>query len=145
MSVDSACPFCRIARGEEPALLVYDDASTVAFLDRAPVAPGHTLVVPRVHSRNLFDIDPETAGALFSTAIHVARLLRTALRPDRLTLIQTNEAAGWQSVFHFHLHLVPRWEDDDLAPPWRSERAPRDALAATHARILRASGDVSAN
>lgn len=143
MSEEPPCPFCRIVRGDEPALLLYEDADSIAFLDRAPAAQGHTLVVPREHSRNLFDIDPASSNSLFSTAIHVARLLKAALRPDGLTMIQTNEAAGWQSVFHFHLHLVPRWERDDLAPPWRTNRAPTDVLAATQSRILRAAGDAS--
>ena len=138
MSDESPCPFCRIVRGDQPTLLIYEDTTSIAFLDRAPAAPGHTLVVPREHARNLFDIDPARASTLFSTAIHVARLLKEALRPDGLTMIQTNEAAGWQSVFHFHLHLVPRWERDDLAPPWRTSRAPVDVLAATQSRILRA-------
>ena len=141
MSTDPTCPFCRIVRGDEPALLIYDDATSIAFLDRDPAAEGHTLVVPRMHSRNLFDVEPASADALFSSAVRVARLLNSALHPDGLTMIQTNEPAGWQSVFHFHLHLVPRWKGDNLVQPWHAGRTPSDALVATRSRILHADGD----
>ena len=143
MSTGDPCPFCRIATGDEPAALIYEDANSIAFLDREPAAEGHTLVVPRAHSRNLFDIDPASASALFTSAVHVARLLNVALQPDGLTLIQTNEAAGGQSAFHIHLHLVPRWVGDDLVEPWHANRAPIDALEATRSRILRATGEAS--
>lgn len=138
MTNDPACPFCRIVRDGETAFIIYEDAASIAFLDREPAAEGHTLVVPRVHSRNLFDIDPHVASALLASAARVARVLNAALHPDGLTMIQTNEAAGWQSVFHFHLHLIPRWVDDTLAPPWESGPVADDSLARVRSRILRA-------
>ena len=136
MSPDSPCSFCRILSGDEPAHVVFDDADAVAFLDWAPAATGHTLVVPRQHARTLLDMDPASAGALMSSAARVARLLDRALHPDGLTMLQTNEEAGWQSAFHVHLHLIPRWTGDDLVLPRRPELADERALADTRRRIL---------
>ncbi len=136
MDADASCPFCRIVSGRAPAHVLYADDAAVAFLDRAPLAEGHTLVVPRRHSRDLLDVDPVDAGALMASATRVARLLEDALGPDGMTLVQTNRAAGWQSSFHLHVHLVPRWEGDGLVLPGRPERTSREALAATRARIL---------
>ena len=122
MSIESSCVFCRIVNGTEPAKIVYEDLDSIAFFPLAPAAEGHTLVVPRMHARTLFDITPTSAGALFIAAAHVARMLNRALHPDGLTMLQTNEHAGWQSVFHVHLHLVPRWENDVLQEPWKVEQ-----------------------
>lgn len=91
----------------------------MAFLDIDPVTYGHTLVVPRRHIRTILDIDPEDAEAVMRSGLHVARHLQQALRPDGFSLFQANEPAGWQSVFHFHLHVIPRWTTDALTPPWR--------------------------
>jgi histidine triad (HIT) family protein len=120
MSVESSCTFCRIVNGIEPAKIVYQDLDSIAFFPLAPAAEGHTLVVPRVHARTLFDITPASAGALFIASTQVARMLNRVLHPDGMTMFQTNEHAGWQSVFHVHLHLVPRWEGDDLKEPWQA-------------------------
>jgi histidine triad (HIT) family protein len=118
MSQESSCIFCRIVGGSESAHIVYQDSSAIAFFPLAPVSEGHTLVVPRVHARTLLDIDPASAGALMVAATNVARILQRALQPEGLTMFQTNEKAGWQSVFHVHLHLVPRWANDKLVQPW---------------------------
>ncbi len=131
MSDDTSCSFCRIIDWTEPAHIVYEDANTVAFLDREPAAEGHTLVVPRVHARTLLDIDPANAGELMTSATCVARLIQRVLNPDGLTMLQTNEPAGWQSAFHVHLHLIPRWNGDGLVLPGAPKRADRETLATT--------------
>lgn len=132
------CIFCAIARGEAPAEVLYADGETVAFLDINPAAPGHTLVIPRRHYRNLFDLDPEAGAAVMRTVVRVARALREALRPDGMNMVQANERAGFQSVFHFHVHLVPRWFGDGIAPPWRQRRADAATLQEIGAKIRRA-------
>ena len=144
-STDTICTFCRIVRGEEPAHIVYEDVASIAFLDREPASGGHTLVVPRVHSRNLFDITVYDAGELMASATRVARLLNATLRPDGMTLFQTNEPAGWQTAMHTHLHLVPRWSDDHLAQPWRPLRASEQDLSATCSRIRTSNENQVAN
>ena len=102
--------FARILRGELPAAKVYEDAQVLAFLDAFPQARGHTLVVPKAQARNLLDADPAALQALIVRVQTVARAVREALQPDGLTLMQFNGAAGGQTVFHLHFHIVPRWE-----------------------------------
>jgi histidine triad (HIT) family protein len=118
MSFDAECVFCRIVEGTMPAEIVYEDADSIAFPPLVPAAEGHTLVVPRLHARTLLDIAPASAGALMIAATTVARMIDRELHPDGMTMFQTNETAGWQSVFHVHLHIVPRWEKDHLVKPW---------------------------
>jgi len=111
------CPFCRIVAGELPAEVIYEDESTIAFLDIAPITRGHTLVVPKQHARNLFDIDPSLVVRVAQVTAHIAPRLTAAVGADGLTVRQNNERAAGQLVFHYHVHLIPRWE--------RSERRPR--------------------
>jgi histidine triad (HIT) family protein len=136
MTSDPECPFCNIVRGSEPAHIVYEDEDSIAFLDIAPAAEGHTLVIPRTHARTLLEIAPASAGALMSSATHVAHLIDRTFRPEGMTMVQTNGRAGWQSVFHVHLHLVPRWNGDELIRPWRSTRAPDEVLTATKLKMI---------
>lgn len=127
------CVFCGIIQGRVPSHAVYEDDLTQAFLDINPAADGHTLVVPREHADDLFDISADSAAAVMRTAKLVAAQIDDRLAPQGLTLIQTNRSAGWQDVFHFHVHLVPRWDDDDLTRPW----VPRPAQAGDLANIAR--------
>jgi histidine triad (HIT) family protein len=136
MTLDPECPFCNIARRTEPAHVVYEDADSIAFLDIAPAAEGHTLVIPRIHVRTLLDLSPAVAGTLMSSATHVARLINRTFHPDGMTMVQTNERAGGQTVLHVHLHLVPRWNGDELFRPWREGPIPSEVLAATRSRML---------
>jgi histidine triad (HIT) family protein len=136
MTFDPTCTFCNIVRGSEPAHVVYEDEDSMAFLDFAPASEGHTLVIPRDHARTLLDISPASAGALLRSATHVARVIDQTFHPDGMTLVQTNERAGGQTVFHVHLHLVPRWKGDDLFRPWRTERIPTETLAATRLKMI---------
>ncbi len=102
--------FAKILRGEIPAAKVYEDEAVLAFLDAFPQSRGHTLVVPKRAARNLFDIDPAALQATILGVQSVARAVRAALKPDGVTLMQFNGAAGGQSVFHLHFHIIPRWE-----------------------------------
>ncbi|MEV0129582.1 HIT domain-containing protein [Dactylosporangium sp. NPDC050688] len=129
------CVFCAIADGRHPAAVLFQDDHTVAFLDITAVMDGHTLVIPRRHCTDLWDADEEDAVAVMRTVHRMARRLRNVLRPDGLTLFQANGAAGWQDVFHLHVHLVPRLAGDHLARPWVAAPVGLDALAATRARL----------
>lgn len=112
------CVFCRIVRREAPAEIVYEDEKTMAFMDINPVTPGHTLLIPKAHFRNIFDLDEEVASHLMKVAVKIAPILREAMEADGLNILNANEPAAFQSVFHFHLHLVPRTFGDGIMPPW---------------------------
>ena len=121
---DESCIFCDIVCGQAPARIVHDDDRTLAFLDIFPITRGHTLVVPKAHARDLRDADPEDVAAVARTAQLVARALDDAVDPDGLNLLQTNGAAAMQTVFHLHVHVLPRWEGDSLHVTF--ERRPGD-------------------
>ncbi|MFB6609962.1 HIT family protein [Agromyces sp. NPDC056379] len=112
------CVFCAILAGEAPAHHVYEDELTVAFLSIHPAAPGHTLLIPREHAPHLWDLSDTAAAGLGRSLRRVAAVITTELDPDGMTVFQANGAAGWQSVFHVHFHLVPRMHDDPLVPAW---------------------------
>ena len=108
------CIFCAIVDGVIPAAKVYEDDQILAFMDINPANPGHLLVIPKRHYRNIFDIDVEMAGKIMRVGTRLAGVVKTALNPDGLNLLQSSESAAFQTVFHFHLHLIPRWEEDSL-------------------------------
>ncbi len=129
------CVFCAIVAGKEPAMVVYEDEHTVAFMDINPAVRGHVLVVPRRHARDIFDVSEEDAQHVMGTVVRVARAVEKALQPDGLNVIQANRRAALQSVFHFHVHVVPRWWDDGLKPIWRHEPGDPYVLREVGARI----------
>ena len=118
MADDPNCVFCKIIAGTIPSFKLYEDSATFAFLDINPAARGHTLVVPRIHAATAFDMNEEQFSATMSGVWRVANLLKQRLNPEGLTLIQSNGAAAWQDVFHLHVHLIPRYQGDDLVRPW---------------------------
>lgn len=120
--------FCAIAAGTEAAQIVMQSDRAVAFLDVNPAGEGHTLVIPRRHATDIWELRGEDADEVWRLTIRVAHRLREVLQPDGLTLFQANGAVGWQHVFHFHTHLVPRWRDDRLTPPWLRVGAHADHL-----------------
>lgn len=109
--------FSKIIRREVPADIVYEDAETIAFLDIRPSAPGHTLVVPKNPSRNIFDMSEADARALARAVRTVAPAVRAAVGASGLTIMMNNEPSANQMVFHAHVHLIPRFEADELFPP----------------------------
>ncbi len=112
--VDYNCIFCAIAAKRAPADIIYESEEALAFLDINPVTQGHTLVIPKKHSRNVFDIDDESGKAVIHASRVVARALRAAFNADGLTILQSSERAGGQMVFHYHAHLAPRFAGDGL-------------------------------
>ncbi len=137
MSEANPCIFCEIVARRAPAARVYENEKTLAFLDLFPAATGHTLVIPKLHYRDLFEADRETLPAVVETARCVARALRTALRPDGLGVFQLNGRAAGQTVFHYHIHLIPRNEGESLRLHGR-EAAGRERLERDARRIAEA-------
>jgi histidine triad (HIT) family protein len=132
---DRDCVFCSIVAKEQRAAIVYEDDHTVAFLDITAVMDGHMLVIPKRHATDIWDIAPEGAAAVMQTVHRMARQIRRVLKPDGLTLFQANRAAGWQDVFHLHVHLVPRMNGDHLCRPWTAEPVSLADLETTRARL----------
>ncbi|MFK0688135.1 HIT family protein [Mesorhizobium sp. IMUNJ 23033] len=108
--------FAKILRGEIPSHRVYEDDAVVAFMDVMPQGTGHTLVVPRAPSRNLIDADPATFGPLFAVVQKVALAVKKAFTADGVTILQFNEPASGQSVYHLHVHVIPRFDGIPLKP-----------------------------
>ena len=133
-----SCIFCAIAAGKAPAVVVHEDEHTVAFMDINPANKGHVLVIPKRHSRDLFEVETEDALHVMRTVQRVARAVDKALRPDGINLIQANRRAAFQSVYHFHMHVIPRWFDDGLVPIWRHGRADPQVLREVGTKIREA-------
>ena len=104
------CLFCKIARGKIPSATIYEDSHFRVILDVNPATKGHCLIIPKEHFDNIYDLDAETAGKLFSLATCIARAMRDALGCEGLNLVQNNGEIAGQTVFHFHLHLIPRYK-----------------------------------
>lgn len=131
------CIFCRLIAGEIPAARVYEDELTLAFMDIGQVNPGHVLVASRRHAATLFELTSTEAAAVMQTAQRVARAVRAVFDPPGLTLLQANGREGDQTVFHFHMHVVPRQANDGIALSWPRKNPP-PALLDDYAGRLRA-------
>jgi histidine triad (HIT) family protein len=136
MTYDPNNIFAKILRGEIPAYRVCEDAQTLAFLDVMPQSDGHTLVLPKAPAENLFDLEPDMAAAVIRTVQKVAHAVRSAMNADGITLMQFNGPVAGQTVFHFHMHIVPRYEDQPLRSHGRKMAEP--AVLEEHARRIRA-------
>lgn len=120
----SDCVFCRIVAGEIPAAKVYEDELTLAFMDIGQVNPGHVIVAVKPHRETILDLDDDLAGAVFRTAARVARAAEAAFHPGGITVLQANRKAGWQTVPHLHLHVLPRHESDGVGLTWPVKNPP---------------------
>ena len=129
------CVFCKIVNGLIPSAKVHEDALTLAFMDIGEVNPGHVLVAVKPHVENIFGLDDTLAAAVFQTAAHVARAVKKAYAPEGVTLYQANGSAAGQTVYHFHLHLVPRYDNDGMRLVWPANNPPREQLAANAAKL----------
>ena len=125
------CIFCKIAAGDLPATIVDEDARTVAFMDINPATRGHALVIPRAHAADLHEIDAEDLQAVALAAQRLAGRARERLGADGVNLVNSCGAVAWQTVFHFHVHVVPRYADDPLKLPWVPAPGDMDEIAAT--------------
>jgi histidine triad (HIT) family protein len=127
---DPDCIFCKILAGEIPATIVDEDDRTIAFMDIAPATRGHALVIPRAHSADLLSVEPEDLRAVALAAQRLAARAKARLRADGVNLLNSCGRAAWQTVFHFHVHVIPRYEGDPLRLPWVPAAGDPAAIAA---------------
>lgn len=130
------CIFCAIAERTAPAEVVEANDQCIAFLDINPATRGHTLVIPRRHSKNLFEIENEDLDRTMAMAKRIAERMPDALGADGVNLLNSCGEAAWQTVFHFHIHVIPRYDDDPLRLPWIPSHTQSEELAKT-AELLR--------
>jgi histidine triad (HIT) family protein len=131
------CVFCRIVAKQIPASVVFEDEATLAFMDLGQVNPGHVLVACKAHAENVYALDDAQAAAVFRTAARVARAIRDTFNPPGLSIYQANGKPAGQTVFHFHLHVLPRHEADGMQLVWPVKNPAREQLE-DHAGRLRA-------
>ncbi len=131
----SECIFCSIAAGEGPAEIIASDEHTVSFMDINPATRGHALVIPKSHSADLLEISPEDLAHTTRAAQRLAERIKEMLEPDGINLLNCCGEAAWQTVFHFHIHVVPRWTDDPLELPWTPSEGDMDEIKRTAERI----------
>jgi histidine triad (HIT) family protein len=131
------CIFCAIVAGDAPATIVDEDEHTIAFMDIHPWTRGHALVIPRNHYKNIFEIPDDELAHVASAAKRLATRVRDKLDADGVNLLNSAERAAWQTVFHFHMHVIPRYEDDPLRLPWVPAPGDPDAIRAAGAELAR--------
>ena len=112
------CIFCRIANGEIPTACIYEDDLFKVILDNAPSALGHALILPKRHADTLYELDEESAKALFPVVQKIAGMLKDTLKPDGINILQNNGEAAGQTVSHFHVHVIPRFNGDAVHIGW---------------------------
>jgi len=134
---DPDCLFCRIVAGELPATVIHQDDRTLAFMDINPATRGHALVVPRTHVPDLHGIGEDDLAAVARTAQRVAGRARDRLGANGVNLLNSTGRAAWQTVFHFHIHVIPRYEGDPLRLPWIPGPGDPDEIAAAGAALAR--------
>jgi histidine triad (HIT) family protein len=127
---DPGCLFCKIVAGEIPATVVREDERTIAFMDINPATRGHVLVVPRTHAPDLWAVDPADLAACAAAAQDLARRARDRLGAEGVNLLNSCGEAAWQTVLHFHVHVIPRYADDPLRLPWVPGPGDADEIAA---------------
>lgn len=135
MSTDPECIFCKIVGGEIPSFKLFEDDETFAFMDINPASEGHALVIPKAHARDVHSVADTAIAATVKTAKKIAAAVDKALHPEGLNLLQCNGPAAAQSVMHFHMHVLPRREGDDLKLNWGLEAGDTDAIGRLAQRI----------
>jgi histidine triad (HIT) family protein len=129
------CIFCKLVAKQIPASVVYEDETTFAFMDLGQVNPGHVLVACKAHADNIYELDDAQAAAVFRAAARVARAIRAAFDAPGLSIYQANGKPAGQTVFHFHLHVLPRHDGDGMQLVWPVKNPPREQLEAYCAKI----------
>jgi len=135
MAADPDCLFCRIVAGEIPSTRVDEDERTVAFMDINPATRGHLLVIPREHSADLLAVSEADLDAVMRMAQKLAGRVKERLGADGVNLLNSCGATAWQTVFHFHVHVIPRYDGDPLRLPWQPAPGDRDEIAAAAQKI----------
>ncbi|HEX4734632.1 MAG TPA: HIT family protein [Thermoleophilaceae bacterium] len=129
MVTDPDCIFCKIVAGEIPSLKIDEDDKTLGFMDINPWTKGHALVIPKEHSRNIYDADPEDLAAAHKAAQRIAQRMRERLDCEGINVLQSSEPVAMQTVFHTHVHVIPRYSDDGLRLPAHPQPAEHEELA----------------
>ncbi len=137
MTADADCLFCKIIAGEIPCFKLFENDETLAFMDINPANEGHALVIPKEHARDVYVVSDAAITATVKTAKKIAAAIDKTLNPDGLNLLQCNGPAAAQSVFHFHMHVLPRREGDELKLNWGLKPGDMDAIGALAERICR--------
>jgi histidine triad (HIT) family protein len=132
---DPDCLFCKIIAGEIPAQIIDENERTVTFMDINPATRGHALVVPRNHATNLLEVDPDDLAATVLAAQRLAQRVTERLGADGVNLLNSCGSAAWQTVFHLHVHVIPRYTDDPLRLPWIPAAGDSDEIAAAAAEL----------
>ena len=131
----SDCIFCKIIAGDIPSATIYENEEFKVILDRFPSNEGHVLILPKNHTPNIFEIDPDQAGRLFTLASRIARVMKNELGFEHMNILQNNGVVAGQTVFHFHLHLIPRWEGDGINIGWTPTNPSDEEIAAVKAKL----------
>jgi len=134
---DPNCIFCKILAGEVPATIVGEDERTVAFMDINPATRGHVLVIPRAHAEDLLSVDPDDLRAVAVASQRQAALAKQRLGAEGVNLVNSCGALAWQTVFHFHMHVIPRYADDPLRLPWVPAPGDPEEIAAAAQELRR--------
>ena len=124
----SDCVFCKIVAGQIPSTRVYEDEHTVAFMDLGHVNPGHTLVAVKKHAANLYELDEAQAAAVARATVKISKAIKAAFQPEGLSVYQANGKPAGQTVFHYHVHLLPRHAGDGMELVWPVKNPPRENL-----------------
>ena len=131
----SDCVFCKIVAGQIPSTKVYEDEHTLAFMDLGQVNPGHVLVAVKKHASYLFELDETQAAAVARACVNVSKAIQSAFKPEGLSVYQANGKAAGQTVFHYHVHLLPRHAGDGMELTWPVKNPPREQLEGYAAKI----------
>ena len=137
MAADPDCIFCKIVAGDLPATKVHEDERTIAFMDINPATRGHVLVIPRAHAKDLLEVGEDDLAACSATAKLMTARISERLGADGVNLLNSCGPAAWQTVFHFHLHVIPRYDDDPLRLPWVPGPGDGDEIAAAGKELAR--------
>jgi len=129
------CIFCKIIRGQIPSFKVFENDRVFAFMDINPIQPGHSLVIPKFHTENIFEAPGEWAAATINGVQRLARAVNKTVQPDGINILQANGPGAAQSVFHLHMHVVPRIAGDELKMNWGIRPGDMDAIGALADRI----------
>jgi histidine triad (HIT) family protein len=133
--MEANCIFCKIVAGEIPAQILEQDQHTLTFMDIAPATRGHALVIPKRHATDLWEIEPAELSAVAEAARRQSLRVRDRLGADGVNLLNSCRAAAWQTVFHFHMHVIPRYAGDPLKLPWEPTPGDMGEIAAAAAEL----------
>lgn len=125
---DDNCIFCKLAHGEIPSSTLYEDEIFRVILDLAPASKGHALIIPKEHYRNLLDLDEETASKVLILAQKMMKKMKKALNCDGFNILQNNEEVAGQTVFHFHMHLIPRYRNDQVELGFKERESAKEGM-----------------